>query len=145
MATPDYLSSAEAQESLKSVLNVYSDNNGAFDEDRLIADINASEAEVNAAARSRYDIPATTAGTVLFLKGLTLALLRNRAYSRLASVETPMVIMSEAKAARTQLRDISAGRLLLPDAPQDTADGINQYIDTTYNTPQMKRSKLAGF
>ena len=145
MATPDYLSLAEAKESLKSVLNVYNDDAGAYDADRLTADINGCESEVNAAIRGRYTVPATSSVSILFLSQLTLSLLRNRAYSRLASVETPIVVLSEAKAARQQLRDISAGKLQLPDESQNTTTGVGQYFNYSSNTPRMTRSKLEGF
>ena len=145
MATPDYLAVSEAKESLKSVLNVYNDDAGAYDADRLTADINGCESEVNAAIRGRYTVPATSSVSILFLSQLTLALLRNRAYSRLASVETPIVVLSEAKAARQQLRDISAGKLQLPDESQDTTSGVGQYIFASSNAVQMKRSQLQGF
>jgi len=139
-----YLSTAEAQTALKEILEVYNNDAGTVDTDRLDNDVDAAEAEVHSGF-SRYDIPATSAASIELCRGWTVAILRSKAYSRLASSETPEVVLDEAKAARASITRLHGGRLTLPDETQTTTTGLAVSMSVSANTPQMTRSQLAGF
>jgi len=138
---PDYVTSAEAQAACADIVSVWNVS-GVFSEARMLVDLNAVEGEINAAVQSRYTIPVTNAYAKAYLKGICIALLRAKAYSNLAAVETPEVILQEARAARGELRDISSGRLELADVTQKSDTGLPQYIGYTAATPLCTREKL---
>ena len=141
----DYISTAEAEYSLQNILNVYNDTDGTYQQAYLIDDIEAAEGMVNAAIRARYSVPATSSQSVQLCKDLSLKLLREMAYSRLAASETPFIVTESAKAARITLGQISAGKLQLPDETQNESSGLASYISTKSNTPAMTRTKLQGW
>jgi uncharacterized transporter YbjL len=138
---PDYVTSAEAQAACADVKNVWNVS-GVFTEARLLVDLNAVEGEINAAVQSRYTIPVTDSYAKAYLKGICIALLRAKAYSNLAAVETPEVILQEARAARGQLRDISSGRLELASVAQKDETGLPQYLGYVAADVTCSRTKL---
>ena len=138
---PDYVSSAEAQAACADVKNVWNVA-GVFNEARMLLDLGAVEGEINAACQSRYAVPVTNSYATAFLKGIAVALLRAKAYSNLAAVETPEVILQESRAARGQLRDISGGRLELAGASQQADSGLPEHIGYVGNEVACSREKL---
>jgi len=141
----NYLANATAQTALKEILEVYNDDTGTFDSTRLDNDIDAAEAEVNSGLTIRYTIPATSSTGIALCEAWSLAILRSKAYSRLAMSETPIVILAEAKAARNAIRMVGSGAIDLPGETEQTTTGLIAQIRTTANTPQCTRAKLAGF
>jgi len=141
----NYLSTDNAKTALKEIIEVYNDDTGAYDSTRLDNDIDAAEAEVNSGLTIRYTIPATSSTGIALCESWTLAILRSKAYSRLAMSETPIVILAEAKAARSAIRMVGSGAIDLPGETEQTTTGLIAQIRTTSNTPQMTRAKLAGF
>lgn len=119
----NYLSNADAQEELGRIIKVYHDDTGSVDTDELDLEIEMVENECNSSFSVNYDIPLTTTMGIRFARGLVIYILRAAAYSRMAQVETPEVVLYNARHARSLLKDIREGKQEIP-GEEVTEEGV---------------------
>jgi hypothetical protein len=141
-----YLSQADAEAAVSKILWCWSDDDGEYDSDRLLTDLESIDGEVNGFLAPRYEVPVTEPIAVNVLRGYEITLLRQRGYSRHPTAETPQSVLAEASQTRGALRDISAGRQLLGDAPQRTAGvRVTSLGKVAGNAAQMTATKLGAW
>lgn len=123
---------------------LYAGTGGTLDETLIDQDIAAAEAEVNGYLGTRYSVPVATG--LELVKGWSLTLVEELAYSRSAAAGLPEKIRDRVKAVRAALRDVADGRLSLgvDPAPGERSSG-GTFIAVEGNTPEFTRSKMDGF
>lgn len=145
MADGQYITNAKALEAVHAVASVY-DVDGVFNAAKLTEDITTVEGTVDSHVAGRYPVPVTGTAALAMVKGIVIALLRAEAYGRLGGgTETPAVILSNAKAARDQLKAISSGSLRLGAASESTDERTAGAFFEESEDPQMTRAKLKAF
>ncbi len=139
-----YITNAKAAEALAAVIKVYNVA-GSFDSTVLDEDIDAVEGTVDSYVAGRYPVPVTGAAALKMIEGIVIDLLRAKGYGRLATVETPAIIMSNAKAARDTLNRISVGSLRLGDTAESTTERTASAFFVESDPLLMTKAKLRGF
>lgn len=121
----NYITESDAELQLERLLRVYHNDSGVVQTAEVEYDIGMAENECNASFAVRYAVPLVSTMGIYFARGLTLSLLRLRAFGRMAQVETPEVVIYEAKAARELLRAIREGEELVPGEEEQETGVVN--------------------
>jgi len=126
-----YISLADAKTLLGRILDIYENDADVVQDDHLQLVIDEAEAMINMSICSRYDIPATDADAVAFLRSLVVPILRFKSYTQFAeSDDMPESIIVEYKSVMTTLDKLARQVISLPDT-DDKTTGRASYIKAT--------------
>jgi hypothetical protein len=136
----NYLTSSDVQD--LDVAELYTLPSEA---DILEADIESAEAEVDAAAGVRYQVPISAAAPAKFLRRLTFAIFQHTAYLLHGQgSEIPEKVQKAADVAREQLSRIASGELVLSGAAGDSSGAAGAII-VSGDDPQFTRDHMKDF
>ena len=106
-------------------------------------DLADAQAEVDGCLSRRYSIPVTAAQSLPLLKGWTLTLCEERAYSRAAGSCYAEKVAVRAAQVRKYLAAAASGTFSLPDAGENPGSGTISLI--AGDEPVFTREKLKGY
>ena len=107
-------------------------------------DLADAQAEVDGCLAKRYSIPVTAVQSLPLLKGWTLTLCEERAYSRAAGSSYAEKVAVRAAQVRKYLADAASGAFSLPGAAEN-ASGASGISMIAGDEPLFTRQNLKGY
>ena len=139
-----YASIAELKGRMKSALDLYSADDGSFDEAQASIDLADAQSLVDGYVGVRYAVPVLAPEAQGLLKSLTLSLAEELAWSRSAHGELPEYVKSRIDRAYSQLKDISSGKMNVANAAE-LKSSPGGSADVSMARPAFKREQMGGW
>lgn len=145
-----YLTLQDAKDYLGEVYDnaYYNETTEIVDDTELTADIDEMEGIVDAYVSRAYTTAITGAKSLAILKGITQRLLLHKAHTRMDYSNLPQGVIDGQMDSMYRLKDISTGKMLLPDETQSPKANVFQAVyggQTASNQPVFKRSSMRWF
>jgi len=140
-----YLTIAEAKQYLGDVYeSAYYDSATMLPDDAVLQqDIDTVNGMINAYVKKAYNFEIVGVESLNILRGIAQRLLLSRAYERYDSSEVPEVVTTNSDEATFRLKEISSGKMLLPDSIQQPK-GVGFSYSMRGRTGIFTRDNMAG-
>jgi len=141
-----YLTQAEAKQYLGDVYEsaYYDDITQLPDDTVLQQDIDTVNGVINAYVKKAYNFEIVGVESLNILRGIAQRLLLSRAYERYDSAEIPEIVTTNADESTYRLKEISTGKMLLPDSVQ-APKGVGFSYSMRGRSTIFDRSSMSGF